>query len=143
MILEEIYAFGHNNILCTHNTTIEITKEKNLTKKGNCILAVNSTKACSDLNQNLKNQLKQGKKFKIVIKVRDQIDYFYGYGHSDLTLLDKRDMVFRKSNFICDRTVLINCTKSANELNRKLIKYLKNKDEKLSISIEKLNEHED
>jgi len=143
MILEEIYAFGHNNLLCTHNTTIEITKEKNLTKKGNCILAINSSKACSDLNQNLKSQLKQGKKFKIMIKVRDQIDYFYGYGHSDLTLLDKRDIVFRKSKFICDRTVLINCTKSASELNRKLIEYLKSKDEKLSILFEKLDEDEE
>ncbi|TFG28397.1 MAG: DUF371 domain-containing protein [Promethearchaeota archaeon] len=143
MILEEIYAFGHNYILCTHNTTIEITKEKNLTKKGNCILGINSSKACSDLNQNLKSQLNQGKKFKIILKVRDQIDHFYGYGHSNLTLLDKRDMVFRKSKFICDRTVLINCTKSASELNRKLIGYLKNKDEKLSILFEKLEEDEE
>jgi len=33
--------------------------------------------------------------------------------------------VLRKSSFICDRTILINCTKSSNDLNRDLIEKLK------------------
>lgn len=142
MILETIHAFGHKNILCTHNTTIEITKHKHLTKKGNCILGVNASKACNDLNANLKTLIRQGNKFKITIKVGKYIDFFYGYGHSHLTLSNTKEMVFRKSEFVCDRTVLIKCTKSSHELDRKLIKSLKNKDKKFLIQFEKIDNDE-
>ncbi|GAH38768.1 unnamed protein product, partial [marine sediment metagenome] len=41
-----------------------------------------------------------------------------------LSLTDKKDIVFRKSDFVCDRTILIKCTKSSSELNRNLINKL-------------------
>ena len=135
-ILEEIDAYGHENILCTHTTTIEITKENHLTKKGNCILGICASKACFDLNSELKKNLQKKKKFKISIKVDDLIDCFYGYGSIDLVLLDKNDMVFRKSNYICERTVLINCTKSSNELNRDLVRKMTVSRKRFSITFE-------
>ena len=61
-IIERIYAWGHENILCTHNSTIEITKDKSLTKKGDCIIGVNASKACNDLTLEIKNQIRSGKK---------------------------------------------------------------------------------
>ena len=135
-IIENIYAWGHTNILCTHRTTIEITKGKNLTKKGDCVLAVNASKACFDLTPDLKNLIKKGKMFKVKLKVEEVQDYFYGFGNNELKMLDKTDMVFRKSVFICDRTVLINCSKSSKELSRKLIDKLKHPEIKLSITFE-------
>ena len=136
VILETIIAYGHENILCTHNTTIEITKEKSLTKKGNCILGINASKACFDLNDDLKNKINDGIKFKITLNVEKLQDSFYGFGNKELKLLDKNEMVFRKSDFICDRTILINCTKSSKEINRKLIEQLKIPGKKLSIIFE-------
>ncbi|MFX1259901.1 MAG: DUF371 domain-containing protein [Promethearchaeota archaeon] len=130
VVLDTIYAYGHENILCTHNTTIEITKDSFLTRKGNCILGIKASKACNDLNIKLKNLIKQGKKLKITIKTEDFIDIFYGYGNEKLTLLSNKDVIFRKSGFICDRTALIYCTKSAINLNRQLInsiRFLKKK----------------
>ena len=56
-ILDEISAFGHENILCTHKTTIELTKDEFVSKKGNCILGIKASKSCSDLNTELKNQI--------------------------------------------------------------------------------------
>lgn len=141
MILETIYVYGHENIICTHNSTLEITKDKELSIKGNCILGIKSSKACADLNPNLKFLLKQAKRFKILIRVGEICDYFYGYGHPDLTLLHKNDIVFRKSNFICDRTILIKCTKSSNELNRMLIEKLKNEYKKFFIEIEQVDDN--
>ena len=136
VILETVTAYGHENILCTHNTTIEITKERSLTKKGNCIMGINASKGCFDLNQNLKKKIKDENKIKITLKLEDLQDSFIGFGSKDLRLLDKNDMVFRKSNFICDRTVLINCTKSSNEINPELIEKLRKPDVKLSIIFE-------
>ena len=51
-------------------------------------------------------------------------------------------MVFRKSKFICDRTVLIKCTKSSNELNKLLIENIKTNNEKLLIEFEKVDDNE-
>jgi len=134
VIIEKIYAWGHENILCTHRTTIEITKNAYLTKKGNCVLAVKASKACYDLTPDLKNQIKSGNRFKIILKVGEEQDYFYGFGNKELKLLDKNGMVFRKSVFICERTVLINCSKSSIELSRKLIDNLKHPEKKLTIT---------
>jgi hypothetical protein len=136
ILLEEIDAHGHENVLCTHTTTLEITKENHLTKKGNCILGICASKACFDLNSDLKKKLQKNNKFRISIKVDDLIDSFYGNGSTDLKLLDKNDMVFRKSDFICDRTVLINCTKSSNEINRDLVKKLNISGKKFLITFE-------
>ena len=135
-ILEKIFAYGHKSILCTHNTTIELTKENCLTKRGNCILGINASKACNDLNYGLKKILKKGRKLKITIKTDQFTDTFYGYGNKDLTLMDKNDIVFRKSDFICGRTILINCTKSSRELKRDLIQELRNLHNKFSLTFE-------
>ena len=135
-ILEEIDIYGHENILCTHNSTIEITKDMRLTKKGNCILGIRASKACYDLNSDLKKKLQKRNKMKISIHVDDLTDSFFGYGNMDLKLLSKKDMVFRKSDFICERTVLIKCTKSSSELNRELVNKLSTNGKKFSITFE-------
>ncbi len=135
-ILEKIIAYGHENILCTHSTTIELTKENCLTKRGNCILGINASKACNDLNDGLKKILKKGRKIKITIKTDQFTDTFYGYGNKDLTLMDKNDIVFRKSEFICGRTLLINCTKSSQELNRELVQEIRSFHNKFSLTFE-------
>ena len=135
-IIERIHAWGHENILSTHKTTIEITKDINLTKNGDCIIGVKASKACSDLIEDLKIEIKNGAKFKVILEADEIQDYFFGYGNRNLTLLDKNDIVFRKSNYICDRTVLINCSKSSAEINKDLTRTIKNPYTKLSIIIE-------
>ncbi len=135
-ILDKIEAFGHENILSTHKTTIELTKVKTLTKKGNCMLGINATKACHDLSSTLKDKITHGKKIKVNLKVDDRQDSFYGLGNKELRLLDKEDIVFRTSSYICDRTILINCTKSSKDINRELVEKLKVPGKKLTIIFE-------
>lgn len=53
-------------------------------------------------------------------------DEIIGYGHPNLTLKHPTDIVCRKSNYICDRTLMIKANKAAKDLNPKLIKDLKN-----------------
>ena len=125
MILEEIYAFGHENISCIHSSTIELTKDQNVTKKGTCILGLKATKGCSDLNEETKKAIRYGKKITIKIKVDNEYDTFYGFGHPNLNLLNPNEMVFRKSDFICDRTVLIRCSKASRDLKNALIDKIK------------------
>jgi hypothetical protein len=138
-ILDSINATGHSLIQCTHSTTIELTKDVYLTKKGTCILGIKASKACYDLDPELKRKIMKGAKIEVVVKVDDVLDSFYGYGSKSLTLSSKKDLVFRKSNFICDRTILINCTKSSKDLNRNLIKKLNSTKKQISI-IFKIND---
>jgi len=132
-ILESITAKGHPLIQCTHTTTIELTKDTYLTKNGTCILGIEASKACYDLNHLLKKKIIDGEKISVIIKAGNIIDSFYGFGDKNLTLLSKKDIIFRKSDFICDRTILIKCSKSSTELNRKIIKNLTNSKERFSI----------
>jgi hypothetical protein len=135
-ILEEFYAFGHESIIGTHKTTIEITKDKSLTKRGNCIIGISATKACFDLNSTLKKEINADKKIKVTLKVKNIQDSFYGFGSKELKLLNKHDLIFRTSNYICNRTVLINCTKSSKQISRKLIEKLQTPGTELSIIFE-------
>ena len=135
-ILETFTAKGHPLIQCTHTTTIELTKDTHLTKNGTCILGIDASKACYDLNPLLKKKITNGEKINVIIKAGDTTDFFYGYGNKNLTLLNKKDIVFRKSDFVCDRTILIKCSKSSSELNRNIIKKLTNSKERFSIIFE-------
>ena len=132
-LLDIITAKGHSLIRCTHTTTIELTKDTYLTKNGTCILGIELSKACYDLNQLLKKKITDGKKIRVIIKAGDTVDSFYGFGNKNLTFLDKKDIVFRKSDFICDRTLLIKCSKSSSELDRNIIKKLTSSKERISI----------
>ena len=138
-ILELMYAYGHENILCNHNTTIELTKDSFLTKRGNCILGVNASKACFDLNPNVKKFIKKKKRFVVTINIDNITDSFYGFGSEQLELSSKKDVVFRKSDYTCNRTVLIQCSKSAIDLNHKLIEKIKIPGNIIKITCKKSN----
>lgn len=122
--LDEILLHSHPNIQCTHNSTIEITKDDYLTLRGNCILGIRANKACSDLNYSLKKEIKKEKQIYVILQIDDHFECFYGYGHRNLTLSSQEDMVFRKSKFICERTALIKCNKASSDLKRNFIEQL-------------------
>ena len=133
-ILERIIAFGHENVSCIHKSTIEITKENYLTTNGTCVLGINSSKACSDLDLKLKQKIWDGAKIEVEIQVGEYHDNFYGFGSKLLPLSHMLALVFRKSDFICDRTVLINCSKSSSDLNRNLVKCLTSSNKEIKLT---------
>jgi hypothetical protein len=124
---EIILAHGHKNILATHKTTIEITKDKELSKKGNCIIAVGANKAISELSEDFKNKLRsKNSKLTIQIEVNGLNDELTAKGFHRLILTNTRDVVIRKSSYICDRTLAIKSNKAASELSRELVMKLRN-----------------
>ncbi|MHA1474515.1 MAG: DUF371 domain-containing protein [Promethearchaeota archaeon] len=138
ILLDEITAKGHPNVLGTHRTTIEITTENFLTTNGNCIIGVMSSKSVNDYSPKLKESIQNGSKIEIEMIAGPFREIICGFGHKDLTLSNEISMVFRLSEFISDRTALIGCSKSSIELDRNFIKYLKNPSNKLQIHFYKL-----
>ncbi len=135
MLLEEIQAFGHYLILAKHKTTIEVTRENFLTKRGDCIIGIKANKSCFDLSEKTKKFLREGKKIKFVFQVDDIADEVIAYGSKDLLLQNQTSFVIRKSSFIDDRTIAINADKASCDLKRDLVEALKNPNAKLLIRL--------
>ena len=138
ILLDEITAQGHPNVLGTHRTTIEITTENFLTTNGNCIIGIMSSKSVNDYSPKLKESIQNGSKIEIEMIAGPYREIINGFGHKDLTLSNEISMVFRLSEFISDRTALIGCSKSSIELDRNFVKYLKNPSNKLQINFYQL-----
>ncbi len=124
-----IKVYGHKNIRATHKSTLEITKDNYLTKRGDCIIGIKASHSASDLPNDLKEYLLNGNKIEIIIKVDDIIDKFYAYGHKNLIFSDKNSIVIRKSTYIDSRTIAINSEKSAIDIERKVIEKIREEKE--------------
>ncbi|MBX5327811.1 MAG: DUF371 domain-containing protein [Candidatus Bathyarchaeota archaeon] len=133
---ETIIACGHENIQATHATTFEVTKEKKLSRKGDCIIAVSANKALADLSSEFKKRLRQDNaKLTILIEAGDIADAVTAFGNSKLILTHPTDIVVRKSSYICNRTLAIQADKAACDLSLKLVEKLKNPKQKVKITL--------
>jgi len=126
MLKEVVSTRGHPNVLSLHEATLEFTRDAHLTPRGDCIFAVGADKACADLDENFKNNLRSGDaQLKIIIECDGVSDTVTARGHPDLTLTHATDAVIRKSNFTCPRTLADAADKAASDLDRKLVQKLK------------------
>ena len=131
---DEVFANGHENIEATHLTTLEITKEANLSRRGDCIIAVAADKSLADLSEEFKESLrKPGAKLTLTIEANGITAQINAYGSPKLILAHSSEMVVRKSSYIDDRTLAVNADKAAADLPRKLVEELRNSKQKVRI----------
>ena len=129
-------AFGHENIQAVHPSTLMFTKEKHLSKTGDCIVGVAADKAVADLSQKFKDALrKQNAKLTIIIEAGALTEQINAFGSPKLILTHPIDIVIRKSNFISDRTLAITADKSSKDLSRDLVEELKNPKQQINITL--------
>jgi len=122
---EIIRCKGHPLVLGTHPTTFEVTSEDHLTKNGNCIIGIAADKGCAGLTPSFKSVLAHDDAVLvtclacdgIVVEVRSR-------GSSQFTLDHPSDLVWRKSAFVCGRTIGILSDKAALTLPRELMENL-------------------
>ena len=123
----EIPFRGHKNILSLHEKTLEITKEPDLTINGDCIVGINADLACRDLPENFKkNVMSDDAKITFTIKAGKHSFSIHGNGSKKLTLKHPKDIVLRKSAFVCTRTLAIKCDKASSNMPREMIHVLQN-----------------
>ncbi len=126
-IKETIQAFGHANIQAVHPSTLMFTKEKHLSKTGDCIIAVAADKAAEDLGREFKEKLKTpNAKLTIIVEVDGLAQQVNAFGSQKLVLSNPSDMVIRKSDYISDRTLAIHADKASSDLPREFVEKLKN-----------------
>ena len=135
-VREVIFGYGHENILATHKTTLEFTKDAHLSKKGDCIVTVAAGKSLADLSAEFKENLRKHQaKLSVLIEVDDMIEQVNAYGSPQLILTHPTDIVIRKSNYVCNRTLAIHADKAAQDLPRALVEKLKNPKQKVKITL--------
>ena len=131
MVQDQVTFYGHPNIRSLHAKTIEITKDEHLTPRGDCIIGVKANKACADLDQSLKHRLRSNSSVvKIEIIVGDESFLISGRGDERLSMSNAHDIVVRKTNFVCPRTMSVLCNKASSDMPRKLVKMLQDQETK-------------
>ncbi len=133
---EVIHAHGHENIRATHKTTLEITKEPSVSKRGDCIIAVDATKGALDFHPAFKKSARsENAKITIKIEAGAIVDVVKAKGTRRLLFTHPTDAVIRRSDYVCGRTVAIGADKAATDLSRKLIEELQTKNRQIRITL--------
>ena len=129
-------ARGHKNLRSTHKTTFEFTKETTLTKQGDCIVAVEATRAAVDFPVEFKDAArKEGARITITIEADELKETVKAKGSPQLQFTHPTDLVVRKSSYACGRTLAIEADKAASDFSRKLVEKLQDTKQVVKITL--------
>jgi hypothetical protein len=125
----EISFRGHKNVRSLHPKSIEITTQSELTVNGDCIVGVNASCGCLGIPDEMKTLLqKPQSEVTCTILVGDFSFKVKGKGSEKLSLTNPHDIVIRKSNFTCPRTLSIGCDTASDSIPRQIVDALQNPD---------------
>ncbi|MEM1689968.1 MAG: DUF371 domain-containing protein [Thermofilaceae archaeon] len=123
--VECIRARGHPLVQATHRSTLEITCDPELTKGGDCIIAVNANKGAKHLSPLFKRlAADDATRIVIVLVCNGLVEVIRAWGHSGLTFESPNSLVVRRSSFIDGRTVAVKSDKAAINMDRRMIALL-------------------
>lgn len=133
------YAKGHPNVTSAHKSTFEVTMDKEIGIKADCIIGVSSEAKLLDFPDEIHEAIRnENALIKVQLETENAFDEIKGYGHPELTLNHPTDMVCRKSEFKCSRTLMIKSDKAAIDIKKELIDDLKEgKELKVKIIVDK------
>jgi hypothetical protein len=116
--------------------TLEVTKETHLTERGDCIIALAADKGAKDLSSQFK-KLAQSEKARITITVEasGEIEVINAYGHPQLSFTHPTDLVVRKSDYTCSRTLAVHADKAAKDFPKTLVEKLQNPEQKVKVTL--------
>ena len=118
---------GHRNVTSLHKSTFEVTKDVEIGPTADCIVGTSADKSMLDFPEEFKDKIADSNtKVTVILDTENGHDEINGFGHEDLTLTHPTDIVCRKSDFTCSRTLMINADKAARDLDSGLIEDLKN-----------------
>ena len=136
LLREEFFARGNSHVEATNQRMLVITKNADIKKDVDAVIAVGSEKACTELRYEFRNALKEAKRVKITIEAEGVEDKIVAYGSPALKLSNNEEIMIRKDAFIDGRTLAILADKAANELKQELIEKLRNPNTTVKITLE-------
>ncbi len=131
-------AWGHPNIRALHKSTLEFTKDSELTVEGDCIIGVRAdfdalklrefVKTCGENRMRAVISIAVGKK-----KLEEAIE-----ARPNTLFNDAHEIVVRKTDFRSGRTLAMHADKAAFDVDRNLVEFLKNPAQRIEVVLEKL-----
>lgn len=121
-VTEIIHCRGHKNVLGRHKSTFEITKETELSKNGDCIIAVGADKGAMDLSPEFREAISHEEAvLRTTLTCREHSVTIISQGSPGITLTHPTDLVWRRSCFVCSRTIAVYSDHTAALLPREMM----------------------
>jgi hypothetical protein len=135
-VVETLRARGHPNVRARHRTTLEITREGWLSKRADCIIGVLADKGAKDLGPEFKRAARmEGSRVVIELFVGGLREVIMAEGSPLLSFEHPNDLVIRRSEFVCPRTIAIRADKAAADISREMVKLLRRPDSELIVKL--------
>ena len=133
---ETFKAWGHPNITASHRTTLMVTREPDVTLRGDCIVAVAAEKGLRDLDRRVKEAMRsRDAGIRLILQADGLTFQVSGRGDPRLTLSHPTDLVTRRSSYVCDRTLMIGADKAANDIEPRLVRMLQRREQVVNITL--------
>ena len=126
-------CYGHKNITAKHKTTLEFTKDGDMGLEGDCIIGINADFSLQQLKKFIKSL--KSNKITIIIETMNNNNRIIGKINAEINpdFNSDKDIVIRKSSFKDERTFAVKADKAACDLDRDLMKKIRNNKEKIKI----------
>ena len=121
-VREHVTATGHENVLAEHASTFEVTTEDFLTEAGDCILGIEADRAPADFDPEFVAAASDDSaRITAIIEADGNHVEITGRGDSRLTFENEVSMVGRTSEYVDDRTIMVEADAAAADLDRELV----------------------
>lgn len=125
--VESLEAAGHEHVQGTHTSTLEVTTDDYLTPAGDCIVGIEATRGPRSFAPAFKDLCATADAtIGCILTVGSETVRVTGRGDPRLTLASDRSHVFRTSDYVDDRTVMVGADHAATDLPRSMIESLTN-----------------
>lgn len=123
---EEVRFFGHPLVSAEHATTIEVTTDERLTSRGDCIIGVRADKGLASLSEAVRRALRSdGSRVRVTIEVSGESFVVNASGDARLPLECTTEMVIRRSEFVCRRTLAVRADAASADIPRRMVEKLR------------------
>lgn len=126
MVTEErVIATGHENVRAEHESTFEVTTEDFLTPAGDCILGIGADRSPADFeDQFVEAAQTETATITATFEAAGQIVTIWGRGDPGLTFENEVSMVGRTSDYVDDRTIMVEADAAAIDMDRDFVEAL-------------------
>ncbi|MDG6928917.1 MAG: DUF371 domain-containing protein [Nitrososphaerota archaeon] len=124
-LLDSVAFRGHPNVLATNRSTLEVTTEGFLTRRGDCIIGTSADRGCAGLSPGAREWLStEGSRALLRVRVAGEAFELTAFGSGTLTHASPVSMVVRKSSYACPRTLAVRSSSAACDLPRGMVEKL-------------------
>jgi len=117
-----VRARGHEHVRAEHASTWELTSDDWLTPAGDCILGVEADTVPADFDDAFVAACQDSDAvIEATLRVDGHEQTVTGSGHPELSFESDRSLVVRTSDYVDDRTVMVDVDAAAADIDRALV----------------------